>query len=70
MNPAGWHDWYDWALVYRYWMRNADGLRSPYRREQQALLRLGAQAGMTVQELADHLGVAKMTVVRWRQASL
>lgn len=64
--PVGYDTWYDWALVWRYWHRQAEGLRPPYLLEQAALLRLGAAAGLTAEELADRLGVAERTIVRWR----
>lgn len=62
--PRGWHDWYDWALVYRYWTGDAAGLRKPYLREQAHLLRLGAELGNV--ELAARLGVTENTIIRWR----
>ncbi len=63
--PPGWHDWYDWVVVYRYWTGDAAGLRRPYRREQLALMRLGAD--MSVPELAARLGVTERTIFRWRE---
>lgn len=62
--PEGYDTWYDWALVYRYWHNNSAGLRQPYLREIQELLRLGA--AMRADDLASQLGVSTRTVERWR----
>lgn len=66
----GYDTWYDWALVWRYWHRDAEGLRAPYALEQLALLRLGDAAGMSVPELGAHLGFSERTIARWRTRSL
>lgn len=62
--PPGYLDWYDWALVYRYWNGNHEGLRQPYLLEIEALLRLGAD--LTAGDLAERLGVTERTICRWR----
>lgn len=62
--PSGYADWYDWALVYRYWHGNHEGLRQPYLREIEALLRLGA--GLKAADLACQVGVSQRTIERWR----
>lgn len=64
--PHDYDTWYDWALVYRYWNRDAAGLRNPYPREIAELLRLGTAAGMGSLELGEHLGLTERTVCRWR----
>lgn len=64
--PTGWFDWYDWALVYRYWTGEADGLRRPYLLEIAELLRLGAHLDNVA--LATRLGFSVRQVIRWRKA--
>lgn len=60
--------WYDWVLVWRYWHGQADGLRSPYHREQEALLRLGEVHRLSHLALAARLGVSARTIIRWCRA--
>lgn len=62
--PRGWHDWYDWALVWRYWNGLGRGLRKPYLREIDELLRLGRD--LTQAQLAERLGLPERTICRWR----
>jgi hypothetical protein len=62
--PAGYATWYDWALVYRYWTGDNEGLRQPYLLEIKELLRLGA--GLTSEQLAERIGVTERTVKRWK----
>lgn len=64
--PNGYETWYDWALVYRYWNRDAEGLRMPYLRERAHLLQLGAESGLSDPELAERLRVSHRTIERWR----
>lgn len=64
--PLGYDTWYDWALVYRYWTGEADGLRRPYRLEIAELLRLGAHLDNVA--LATRLGFSVRQVIRWRKA--
>jgi len=67
--PEGYYTWYDWALVYRWWVGDSAGLRHPYLLEIRELLRLGAEAGLSHGELASRLGVADTTVYRWARKS-
>lgn len=62
--PNGWHDWYDWALVWRYWHGQADGLRRPYLLELAELMYLGRD--LTGEQLAARLGRPERTICRWR----
>lgn len=67
--PHGYEDWYDWALVYRYWNRDAAGLRMPYLLERAALLALGDAEGLATDELAERLCVSARTIERWRSVA-
>lgn len=58
------YEHYDWALVWRYWHGQAQGLRSPYALEVLELLRLGKP--LTDEAMGEQLGVAERTVARWR----
>lgn len=62
--PRGWLDWYDWALVWRWWHGLSEGLRKPYLLEQYELLRLGSD--LTQAQLAERLGLPERTICRWR----
>ena len=62
--PAEWHTLYDWALVWRYWHGQAQGLRRPYVLEAQMLVRLGRD--LSDERLAERLGVQVRQVERWR----
>lgn len=62
--PAGFYDWYDWVVVWRYWNRDARGLRRLYLLEAGELLRLGAD--MSALELSLLVGVTERTVMRWQ----
>ena len=63
--PEGWFDWYDWALVWRYWIGEAHELRRPYLLEIAELLRLGSDLNNV--ELAARLGFSERQVIRWRK---
>lgn len=56
--------WYDWALVWRYWNSDAEGLRLPYPLEREVLLHLGR--GLTDVALAERLGLSVRAIERWR----
>lgn len=62
--PLGWYELYDWALVWRYWHGQAEGLRKPYPRERAVLLHLGRD--LTQAQLAERLGLPERTICRWR----
>lgn len=62
--PQGWHDWFDWALVWRYWNGQAEGLRKPYVLEVRELLRLGRH--LSDEKLAEKIRMPERTVSRWR----
>lgn len=62
--PREWHTLYDWALVWRYWHGQAEGLRRPHALEIQVLVDLGR--GLSDEQLADRLGVQLRQVARWR----
>jgi hypothetical protein len=58
------HNWYDWALVWRYWHGQAEGLRNPYPLERAVLLQMGR--GLTDAALAERLGLSERAIARWR----
>lgn len=62
--PREWHTLYDWALVWRYWNRQGQGLRRPYPLEARVLMHLGRN--LSDGQLADRLGVHLRQVERWR----
>jgi hypothetical protein len=51
--------------VWRYWHGQAEGLRKPYVREVQELLRLGRH--LSDRQLAEQLHMPERTIWRWRQ---
>lgn len=58
------YSWYDWALVWRYWHGQAQGLRSPCALEIVELLRLGRHLSDVL--LGERLGLSDRQIARWR----
>ena len=59
------HEWYDWAVVWRYWNGKAEGLRTPTYPEARELLRLAEAEGIGPTLLARRTGIHEATIHRW-----